>query len=92
MAGLAMGAALEVAGRRHRWVPSASAMGMGFIAPAYYAAAICAGGLVTAAWRRVRPAAADELAPVAGAGAITGEAMAGALAAALVASGMVARQ
>lgn len=83
LAALVLGAALELASRRFRAVPSAAALGMGFLAPAQYAVAICAGSLAGAAWRRLRPGSAGALlAPVA-AGAIAGEAIAGAISAAI---------
>jgi uncharacterized oligopeptide transporter (OPT) family protein len=83
---LVLGAALELAGRRVTWLPSPAALGMGFLAPAQYAVAICAGSLAGVAWRRLAPAlAAARLAPVA-AGAIAGEAVTGAIAAAIAAA------
>nr|WP_176068522.1 OPT/YSL family transporter [Anaeromyxobacter diazotrophicus] len=75
----AAGAALELLGRTRaaRFLPAAGAVGMGFIAPAHYAAAIAAGALAGAAWRALRPARAGALVPLVGAGAIAGESIAG---------------
>jgi uncharacterized oligopeptide transporter (OPT) family protein len=86
---LAAGAALEALGRRYPAVPSPSAVGMGFIVPAFYGAAICAGALLGWVWRRAARASAEDLAPSVGAGAVAGESLAGALIAVLVASGIV---
>jgi hypothetical protein len=49
---------------------------MGFIAPALFGAAIAAGAVAGAAWRRLGPRSAAELAPSVGAGAIAGESVA----------------
>jgi uncharacterized oligopeptide transporter (OPT) family protein len=62
---------------------------MGFLVPASYAAALCAGGLAAAALRAARPAAADRLVPVLGAGAISGESLAGLTLAVLAAAGVL---
>jgi uncharacterized oligopeptide transporter (OPT) family protein len=88
---LAAGAALELLGRtrRGRFLPAPGAMGMGFIAPAHYAATIAAGALAGAAWRAFRPDRASALLPVVGAGAIAGESIAGVAAAALSAVGQL---
>jgi uncharacterized oligopeptide transporter (OPT) family protein len=85
----AAGAALELLsrGRAGRFLPAPGAMGMGFIAPAHYAAAIAAGALAGAAWRALRPERAEALLPVVGAGAIAGESLAGVAVAALSAAG-----
>jgi len=91
-AGLALGAgaALELLGRTRaaRWLPAPGALGMGFIVPAQYAVTLAAGALAGEAWRAFRPARADEVLLVAGAGAIAGES----LAAVVVAAMTVARR
>jgi uncharacterized oligopeptide transporter (OPT) family protein len=89
---LLAGAALEWLGRRVRWLPSPSALGTGFLAPAFYGATICAGALAGAAWRRLHARSAEALAPSAGAGAIAGESLAGVIISALIAAGVVARR
>jgi uncharacterized oligopeptide transporter (OPT) family protein len=86
---LGAGALLELLGRRFAAMPTPSAIGMGFIVPAFFGAAICAGAILGVAWRRAARASADELGPAVGAGAVAGESLAGALIAALVASGIV---
>jgi uncharacterized oligopeptide transporter (OPT) family protein len=88
-----VGVALELLGRRRsgRFLPAPGAMGMGFIAPAHYAATIAAGALAGAAWRALRPARACALLPVVGAGAIAGESIAGVAAAALSVAGQLGR-
>ncbi|HSN89814.1 MAG TPA: OPT/YSL family transporter [Anaeromyxobacteraceae bacterium] len=85
----AAGVALEALGGRIRFLPTPGALGMGFIAPARFAAALCAGALLGAAWRRRWPASAEALGPAAAAGAIAGESIAGAAAAAVAVAGLV---
>ncbi|HEU4383203.1 MAG TPA: OPT/YSL family transporter [Anaeromyxobacteraceae bacterium] len=82
---LLAGAALELLGRTRagRFLPAPGAVAIGFVAPASYAAAIALGAVLAAAWRRVRPAAAEGALPLVGAGAIAGESVAGFLAALL---------
>jgi uncharacterized oligopeptide transporter (OPT) family protein len=89
---LAAGVLLErlARGRRARFVPSPMALGMGFLVPAYYAAALCAGGLLAEAARRRRPGSAGTV-QVLAAGAIVGESLAGLAVAVLVAAGVLAR-
>lgn len=83
-AAFAAGLLLEAAARTRagRLLPTPGAIGMGFVAPAHFAAAIGAGALAAAIWRRARPARAEALAPVVGAGAIAGDSLAGVAAAA----------
>lgn len=89
----AAGVALELLGRTRlgRFLPASGAIGMGFVAPASYAAAIAAGALAGAAWTRRRPAQAQRLLPLVGAGAIAGESLAGVAAAALTVAGLIGR-
>lgn len=72
-----------------RWprLPGPVALGIGFLVPAHYAAAIAAGALGGELLRRRRGEAAAVLGPVAGAGAIAGESVAGLVVALLVAAG-----
>jgi uncharacterized oligopeptide transporter (OPT) family protein len=77
-------------GRLARVVPSPMALGMGFLVPAYYAAALCAGGLLAEVARRRRPGSAGAV-QVLAAGAIVGESLAGLAVAMLVAAGVLAR-
>jgi uncharacterized oligopeptide transporter (OPT) family protein len=88
-AAFATGIALEALGGRIRFLPTPGALGLGFIAPAQYAATLCAGALLGAAWRRRWPASAEALGPSAAAGAIAGESIAGAAAAAATAAGLL---
>jgi uncharacterized oligopeptide transporter (OPT) family protein len=91
-AAFTLGVFLEAAGRTRlaRWLPSAGAMGVGVIAPAHYAFAICLGALLAAAWRRARPGSAGVHMAPAGAGLIAGESVMGLLVALLVAAGVMA--
>ena len=86
-----LGVVLEAGGRTRmaRWLPSAGAMGVGVIAPAHYAFAICLGALLAAAWRKARPGPAGVHAAPAGAGLIAGESVMGLLVALLVAAGVM---
>jgi len=84
---LAAGAALELLGRRWRVLPSAGALGMGFIAPLHFGAALCVGAVAGAGWRRVHPASAEGLSASVGAGAIAGDSLASAVAAVVRAAG-----
>ncbi len=90
-AAFALGVLLEAGGRTRmaRWLPSAGAMGVGVIAPAHYAFAICLGALLAAAWRKARPGPAGVHAAPAGAGLIAGESVMGLLVALLVAAGVM---
>jgi len=87
--GFAAGVALEALGGRLRFLPTPGALGMGFLAPAQYAATLCAGALLGAAWRRRAPVSAEAIGPSAAAGAIAGESIAGAAAAAATAAGLL---
>jgi uncharacterized oligopeptide transporter (OPT) family protein len=90
-AAFVLGALLEAGGRTRmaRWLPSAGAMGVGVIAPAHYAFAICLGALLAAAWRRARPGPAGVHVAPAGAGLIAGESVMGLLVALLVTAGLM---
>jgi uncharacterized oligopeptide transporter (OPT) family protein len=92
-AGFALGLALEILGRTRaaRWLPTPGAIGMGFIAPASYSAAIAAGAVAASCWRALRPDSTRALHPSVGAGAIAGESLAGVAAAAFAAAGTLAR-
>jgi uncharacterized oligopeptide transporter (OPT) family protein len=87
--GFAVGVSLEALGGRLRFLPTPGALGMGFLAPAQYAATLCAGALIGAAWRRRSPASAEAIGPAAAAGAIAGESIVGAAAAAATAAGLL---
>jgi uncharacterized oligopeptide transporter (OPT) family protein len=91
--GFGVGAGLTLAsrGKLARWMPSAAAMGMGFLMPAHYAVTIATGSLLFALARRVRPEAAAQNAPALGGGAIAGETLMGLAIAALLASGVIQR-
>ncbi|MFE8605676.1 OPT/YSL family transporter [Archangium violaceum] len=65
-------------GRLERFVPSAVAVGIGFLVPAYYSVTICLGALLAAGARRVWPASAPVSRGV-GAGLIIGESLMGVL-------------
>jgi len=75
-------------GRLARWLPSAAAMGMGFVVPAYYAMTLCLGSLLAAVVGRLRPSATQTV-QSAGAGAIVGEAFLSVIIAALIAFGLL---
>lgn len=78
--GCAVGVLLSVLsrGRWERWLPSAAAMGIGFILPTYYAVTLCLGSLLALVVGRVRPSATQTL-QAAGAGAIVSESLLGVL-------------
>jgi uncharacterized oligopeptide transporter (OPT) family protein len=84
------GVVLSVAsrGRLARWVPSAAAMGIGFVVPASYAVTLCLGALLAALVGRPRPSATQTV-QSAGAGAIVGESLMSVLIAALIALGLM---
>jgi len=86
-AGVALlaGALLELASRTSagRFLPAAGALGLGFLVPAAFTAAMGAGALLGAAWRAAQPARADRHGPLLAAGAIAGESLAGLTAAAI---------
>ncbi|HEX5754369.1 MAG TPA: OPT family oligopeptide transporter [Archangium sp.] len=75
-------------GRLAKLLPSAAAMGIGFVVPAYYAVTLCLGALLAAAVARFRPSATQTV-QSAGAGAIIGESLLSVLIAALVAAGLI---
>jgi uncharacterized oligopeptide transporter (OPT) family protein len=89
--GFAVGAALTLAsrGRLERFVPSAVAMGIGFILPAYFAVTIATGSLLAALVRRVRPQELGQHLPAIGAGTIAGESLTGLTIAGLRALGVI---
>jgi uncharacterized oligopeptide transporter (OPT) family protein len=88
----AVGATLSLAsrGRWARFVPSAAAMGIGFVSPAHYAVTLCLGALLAALVRTARPTLAGTYTPAVAAGAIAGESLMGVLIAALTALGAIA--
>lgn len=88
--GFLLGAALAVAtrGGRRRWLPSAAALGLGFIAPAHYAVTICLGALLVPLVRALWPPAARAV-PTLGAGVIAGESLMGVIVTALGALGLI---
>lgn len=92
-AGLVVGLMLEALGRTRaaRWVPSPGALGMGFIAPPAYSAAIALGGLAAWAWKAIRRAEVASEGQSVGAGAIAGEAITGVVSAAAIAAGLLGR-
>jgi uncharacterized oligopeptide transporter (OPT) family protein len=75
-------------GRLARLLPSAAAMGIGFVVPAYYAVTLCLGALLAALVARLRPSATQTV-QAAGAGAIVAESLLGVVIAALLASGLL---
>ena len=89
--GLALGVVLSLLsrGRLRAWLPSAVAMGMGFIIPAYYSITICLGALLFALARRRRPDATDHLGPAIASGAIAGESLMGVAIAILISTGVL---
>ncbi len=86
-----VGLTLVARGKWERFVPSAAAMGMGFLIPAHYAVTIATGALLFTIARRVRPEGAVQHAPALGAGAIAGESLMGLTIGALVAFGVIQR-
>jgi uncharacterized oligopeptide transporter (OPT) family protein len=79
----AVGVALSLArGRWARVLPSAAAVGMGFLLPVFYSVTICLGALLAHAVVRLRPASAPTV-QAAGSGAILGESLLGVVLAAL---------
>ena len=78
---------------RERWgrmLPSAAAMGIGFILPAHYGITMGAGALLAVVARRLWPEKAETFLPALGAGAIAGESVMGVLIAALLTAGVIA--
>jgi uncharacterized oligopeptide transporter (OPT) family protein len=88
--GLALGVALELGsrGRARRFLPSAGAVGLGFVIPAHYAAGIALGAVLGAAAERRWPGGGRVQG--AAAGAIAGESLTALAVAALVAAGVLA--
>ncbi len=80
--------ALLARGRLVRFVPSAVAMGIGFLVPAYYSVTICLGALLAALVCRVWPASTPASRGV-GAGLIIGESLMGVLLALLGVLGLM---
>lgn len=91
--GFAVGAGLTLVarGRFARFVPSAAAMGIGFLVPAFYAVTIATGAVLVAIAGRVKPAETAQHSPALGAGAIAGESLMGLAIAGLVALGIIQR-
>jgi OPT family oligopeptide transporter len=89
--GFAVGAALTLAsrGKLERFIPSAVAVGLGFILPAFYAVTIATGALLAALVRRVRPQDLGQHLPALGAGTIAGESLMGLTIAALRSLGVI---
>jgi len=89
--GFGVGAALTLAsrGKLARFIPSAVAVGLGFILPAYYAVTIATGALLAALVRRVRPQDLGQHLPALGAGTIAGESLMGLTIAALRSLGVI---
>ncbi|MCY1074237.1 OPT/YSL family transporter [Archangium lansingense] len=75
-------------GRLARLLPSAAAMGIGFVVPPYYAVTLCLGALLAAIVGRLRPSATQTV-QSAGAGAIIGESLLGVFIAALLGLGLL---
>ncbi|PTL81731.1 OPT family oligopeptide transporter [Vitiosangium sp. GDMCC 1.1324] len=86
----ALGILLSVGsrGRLARLLPSAAAMGIGFVVPAYYAVTLCLGSLLAVLVARLRPSSTQTL-QSAGAGAIVAESLMGVLIAALLSFGLI---
>jgi uncharacterized oligopeptide transporter (OPT) family protein len=91
--GFGVGAVLALAarGRLARVLPSAVAMGLGCILPAFFAVTIALGAVLAALARRVWPQAVERHVPALGAGAMAGESLMGLTIAALVALGLMER-
>ncbi|MDY7232777.1 OPT family oligopeptide transporter [Hyalangium rubrum] len=91
--GFSLGVVLTLAtrGKLERYMPSAVAMGIGFIMPAHGAVAIAASALLTELVRRVRPSWVEKHAMAVGAGAIAGESVMGMAIGGLVALGFIQR-
>jgi len=88
--GLALGVLLSAVarGRLARVLPSAVALGLGMILPAFMSVTICLGALLTFAVSRLKPSASPSIQAV-GMGAILGESVLGVLIAALIALGLI---
>jgi uncharacterized oligopeptide transporter (OPT) family protein len=71
-----------------RFLPSPTALGIGFLLPVAFAAPIVIGGVMATLVTRARPASADTV-MVAGSGAILGEALLGTLVAGLGVAGLL---
>ena len=89
--GAALGVLLALAerGRAARFVPSAVALGVGFLVPVTATAGIAIGALAHAALRRASPSWAEQRVPSLAAGLITGEALTGLVIAALLVAGVL---
>jgi putative OPT family oligopeptide transporter len=75
--------------RASRFLPSATALGMAFIAPAFLSAAALVGAVALAIVRRLRPTLADHDVSALAAGGLAGEALTGVLVALLGALGVL---
>lgn len=80
-AGVALELLARARGRGARWALPPGAVGLGFIVPASYAAALALGAVAGLAWSRWRPEHAARVAPLVGAGLIAGASVAGLVAA-----------
>ncbi len=96
LAGLVLGVALTLLEnsplaktRAGKWIPSPTAMGVGFIAPFGLGLAIFTGAALCAIAERLRPAKTQFLAPAIAAGAIAGESLMGVVIAILIAAGVL---
>jgi putative OPT family oligopeptide transporter len=85
-----LGLAAVESRRVARWLPSPTALGIGFVMPAFYASAILIGALAAAAAVRRRPAWSDKV-PVVAAGLMAGEALVGVVVALLITLGLLHR-
>jgi uncharacterized oligopeptide transporter (OPT) family protein len=93
LAGIAVGLVLEILQRTRlaRVLPPPGALGMGFLVPFHYGAAIALGAVGGALWRWRRPAQAEASTSLVAAGAIAGESLAGVAVAAVLAAGLLGR-
>lgn len=81
-----LGLLLSLGEGRSRWCPASTALGVGFLIPAFYSATLAVGGLLSLWAQRTRRADAVQ---AAASGLISGEAIAGIVIAALLAGGML---
>jgi uncharacterized oligopeptide transporter (OPT) family protein len=90
-AAAALGIVLAALGRTRfgRFLPSAVAMGIGFITPAYYAVPMGLGALLFAAIRARWPEPTEKYAIAIGAGATAGEGLMGVVVAILILVGLL---
>src|SRR6185369_5919930 len=90
-AGLVVGAVLTALGRLPvaRYLPSVTAIAIGFITPASLSAAALVGVLAVAVARRLRPGTSEGSINALAAGALAGESLMGVVVAALMAAGLM---